>query len=224
MSICNNKNQINSIKTFKTILSILLAAIIAIGITGCMKSITRVDETDYLSDKYDDTFFVDETISPGIDARYYEYHCHSSMYPDKKFVVYKEDGKYKDNYYGILVGQQYQASLNNILAKYFDGFKVYFRFINNFFDDEFTQVSELNKYINKNPQNFFIDIFVYSCDETAKDVDVESLNKELKNKFVNFFISLSYVDKETLETMDENTYLSVDCDNYYTNTVKSELY
>ena len=224
MSICNNRNQINSIKTFKTILSIFLAAIIAIGITGCMKSITRVDVTDYLSDKYDDTFFVDETISPGIDARYYEYHCHSSMCPDKKFVVYKEDGKYKDNYYGILVGQQYQASLNNILAKYFDGFKVYFRFINNFFDDEFTQVSELNKYINKNPQNFFIDIFVYSCDETAKDVDVGSLNKELKNKFVNFFISLSYVDKETLETMDENTYLSVDCNNYYTNTVKSELY
>ena len=207
-------------KIFKTILSIFLVVIIATGGCGCMKSITHVDVTNYLSDKYDDTFFADETISPGIDVRYYEYHCHSSRYPDKKFIVYKEDGKYKDNYYGILVGQQYQDSLNNILAKYFDSFKVYFRFINNFFDDEFTQVSELNKYINENPQEFFIDIFVYSCDETAKDVDVESLNKELKNKFVNFCISLSYVDKETLETMEENAYLSVDCDNYYTNTVK----
>lgn len=219
-----NKNQINSIKIFKTILPILLTVIITIGATGCMKNLSSISVTDYLGDKYDDTFYIDETISPGIDVRYYEYHCHSSKYPDEKFVVYKENGKYKDNYYGILVSQQYQDSLNNILAKYFDNFKVYFRFINNFFDDEFTQVSELNKYINENPQNFFIDVFVYSCDEAAKNVDVESLNKELKNKFVNFYISLNYVDKEALKVMNENTYLSASCDNYYTNTVKSELY
>lgn len=207
-------------KIFKTILTIFLVVIISIGGCGCMKSITHVDVTNYLSDKYDDTFFVDETISPGIDVRYYEYHCHSSKYPDKKFVVYKEDGKYKDNYYGILVGQQYQDSLNNILAKYFNDFKVYFRFLSNFFDNEFTQVSELNKYINESPQEFFIDIFVYSCDETAKDVDIESLNTELKNEFVNFYISLNCVSDDILETMEENTYLSVEYDNYYTNTVK----
>lgn len=210
-------------KTFKTILSVLLVVIIAIGGCGCVKNLSSISVTDYLGNKYDDTFFVGETISPGIDVRYYKYHCHSSKYPDEKFVVYKENGKYKDNYYRILISQQYQDSLNNILAKYFDNFKVYFRFINNFFDDEFTQVSELNKYINENPQNFFIDISVYSCDEATKNVDVESLNKELKNKFVNFYISLNYIDKETLKVMNENTYLSVNCDNYYTNTVKSEL-
>ena len=181
---------------------------------------TQKEVINYLVDKYNDTFYVDETVAPGIDVKYYEYHCHSSKYPDKRFVVYKENGNYKDNYYGVLISQQYQDSLNNILTKYFNDFRVYFRFINNFFDDEFTQVSERNEYINRSPEDFFIDIFVYSCDETAKDIDIASLNKELKNEFANFCISLSWVDKDALETMEENTYLSVECDNYYTNTVK----
>lgn len=178
------------------------------------------DVTNYLETKYGDTFYVDETISPGIDVRYYEYHCHSSQHPDRRFVVYKEDGKYQDNYFGILIRQQYIDLLNSILSNYFDDFKVYIRFPANFFGDDVVEVSEWSRYLREYSQQFFVDIFIYTDDENAKKINIDSLTNELKNEFINYYISLNLVDEETLKTVEEDTYLSVERDNYYTNTVK----
>ena len=206
-------------KKLKAVLSIFLVIIIALGGSGCMEEkIIHSDVTNYLETKYNDTFYVDETISPGIDVKYY--HCHSSQHSDKQFVVYKENGKYKDNYFGILIHQQYLNILNSILSNYFDDFKVYFRFINNFFDDDIVEINELSKYLRECPEQFFVDIFIYTSEENAEEINIDSLTNELKDEFVNYYISLNLVDEETLKIIEEDTYLSVECDNYYTNVVK----
>lgn len=178
------------------------------------------DVVDYLEAKYNDTFYVDETISPGIDVRYYEYYCHSSQYPDRKFVVYKKDGEYRDNYFSVLIYQQYVDVLNSVLTDYFDDFKVYIRFLSDFFDNDFVEVNKWSEYLKENSQQFFVDIFIYTDDENAKEIKINSLTNKLKNEFINYYISLNLVDEETLKTVKEDTYLSVDRDNYYTNTIK----
>lgn len=197
-------------KIFKTILTIFLVVIIAIGGCGCMKSITHIDVTNYLSDKYDDTFFIDETISPGIDVKYYEYHCHSSKYPDKRFVVYKENGKYKDNYYGILIGPIYEQIISNELDKYYTDYKLYYNFKSNYFDGYFTDVNLLDEYLKNNPSQFNVNISVFlnNSNELNKE-NFENIRDLLETKLINFNISIALCNENDYLNLTEMNYSSV---------------
>lgn len=198
-------------KKTKAFLSLVLVIIIAIGGSGCMNNLnTQKEVINYLADKYNDTFYVDETVTPGIDVKYYEYHCHSSKYPDKRFVVYKENGIYKDNYYGVLISPVYEQIISNELNKYYTDYRLFYNFKSNYFDRSFTNVTLLDEYLKSNPSQFNVNISVFLNDsnELNKE-DFESIRDLLETKLVNFNISIALCSENDYLSLTEINYDSI---------------
>lgn len=178
---------------------------------------------NYLSNKYpnESSFTIDEQVGYGVDVNYTEYYCHSAN--NQRFVVYEnEDGSFQDNYYGVLIYDDYKNRLDNILSDYFDNYKVYIRFTSNFFDDDVIDVDKFDDYLENDPQQFFADYFIFT-DDAVDNLDIDKLTDDLKNEFKNYFISINIVDTYTLnsdELLNEDTYLSVEKVKFYSETIK----
>lgn len=234
------KNKTNNSKIFKVIITVILVCSLILS-AGCMStrygdyfnnnstvfSKSSENVLNYLSNKYpnESSFTIDEQVGYGVDVNYTEYYCHSAN--NQRFVVYEnEDGSFQDNYYGVLIYDDYKNRLDNILSDYFDNYKVYIRFTSNFFDDDIIDVDKFDDYLENDPQQFFADYFIFvSEDDKEKliSLDTSKLNRELRGEFVNYFISINIVDDNVFNSdtlLNENTYLSVEKTKVYSETIK----
>lgn len=226
--------KIYKIMKITTALFLVCFLSLSVGCVNTNNNIFNHNYTDnsvinYLNSKYpnEGEFEVYEKIGPGLDADYTEYHCYSNKSSDKNFVVYKNsDGSYQDNYYSVLIYDDYKNKLDSVLSKYFDDYKVYIRFTSNFFDDDVVDADKFDYYLHNDPQQFFADYFIFvSEDDTEKlvSLDTSKLNRELQGEFVNYFISINIVDDNVFNSdtlLNENTYLSVEKTKVYSETIK----
>ena len=124
----------------------------------------RKDEAlSYLQEKYGETFTLSSSTSISLDQLYAELFFVSESHPDVPLKVMDDMHGFRDNYYGILIRDQYQTILDRVVG---EGDRIFFRLRSAAFPDEFRDPAAFPELLAQNPACFMSNLFWFVSDPT----------------------------------------------------------
>ncbi len=197
----------NFTKKFLLISSLIL---ICIGVSGCMKNIGKRLEEEalaYLEEKYDETFHLVSMNERGVDIPYDQLFFYSESHENEIFKVYKGDDSFTDNYYGVLIADDYQAILEDSISTYIPDFKVYFVFPVWSFNNEFTQDTDLYAAMSQNKEQFYATVNLFSHKETKlSESQFQALCQALSDRGLTLSLYYDEIPAEDYATLNKDNY------------------
>lgn len=131
----------------------------------------------YLQKKYNQDFQIISLIDKSIDVPYEEIHLCPATNPEDMVTVYHsqelndENFYFSDNYYRIIVRDEFEKKIHSIIDSRFDRCKIFFGFTASFFPDELDASFSLDDALEKYSDALFVNIFVFIPEENAHAVD-----------------------------------------------------
>lgn len=128
----------------------------------------------YLLEKYGKEFEIEDMTPVTLDNTYDEVLCRELEEPREQFHVFREpedDGfSFVDNYYGVVVKDEYAQLLGGLIVNGFESFNMEYRFLADYFDDKYTQDYPLCEAVKETPEQFLSDVAVLTAldSESAK--------------------------------------------------------
>ena len=127
----------------------------------------RKDEAlSYLQKKYGETFTLRASTSISLDQLYAEMFFVSESHPNVPLKVMDDMHGFMDNYYGILIRDQYQAILDRAVG---EGNRIFFRLRSASFPYEFRDPAAFPELLVQNPACFTSNLFWFVSDPTQVD-------------------------------------------------------
>lgn len=169
---------------------------------------------DYLEKKYNQRFKVVDSIPAGMDVPYDEISLQTDLYLGKTVKVYcRENGgnvSFQDNYFGILKEAEYAQLLRQTVGQVFSNHKVYFVFMSDFFEDAYTDTTELRTVMAEDKSELRANIRVFVLQKDISQQSFEEKSKELfvKLKEGNFYgmVSVYLVEENAFSGLEEENY------------------
>lgn len=192
----------------KKLLLISLFAVIVTGGCGTMDARENINKTiEHMSEKYGEEFKPNSMIGEGPDQPYSETFLVSESHPGNTITVYNQDGKYKDNYYGILIKDEYVLKYVETFSKYVSETRIYVRMIHDYFPENFDKSLGFEEALLKYPEFFNANVFVFIKDNEAFSDEIgEKIVAELVSSNLSGIISVHSVPTSDYEELSEDTY------------------
>lgn len=164
----------------------------------------------HLEKKYNEPFVIDESFSGGMDVKYDEFHCYPASNPDNRFAVYiHTDGDISDDYFGILAKPKYEELVRSKLDNYFNEYKVYIKFNERAFDDQFVDINQLSLYMQQEPRLLRTTLVVVTNNEDINENQFEDLCTDLKRVIGDFSIDIIICEENDYIKIDKSNYTSI---------------
>lgn len=159
----------------------------------------------HLSDKYGESFEIEDLETTNTHRTKQEYRCHSLSRPDISFIAGKDKNNYYDGYFGVLAKEKCEEIANEVISKNSGEYKVFCRIENQSFDDQYNDISQLFTYL-KEDNSFNIHFYIFTVDETKCDID--TIMDELNTVIPQYTIHLNLIIEDQLDKITENNFLS----------------
>ena len=174
----------------------LLIIVLMMGVSGCMfGSETKLEQTkseilNHMKEKYGVDFLPISLATRGIDVSYDEFRCYvegTNKETDFITVCRKGTGKdvyYEDNYFGLLVREEYESRIAKVCKMEFENISVFSKFRKMYFNDDLGVDSSLDDaFAIGERMSTFTEIFIEVRDLT--DAQIESKCKSVINSIEN---------------------------------------
>ena len=206
----------------KTIFCVVFILAMIFVFVGCSNHSNPKDAEDYLKNKYGENFYLYSSVSSSFDQPYDQIFLYSDSHPNDIVTVYYQNGKYTDNYYGILVYDKFFNVLDDTLRKNLKQYKFYYQFNNSNYNG-LSNPENFEEDFSKNASYFEPKIFVYVKKiDTITENEFHKIASEFKNMGINGFISiyeLSSDDYNSINSSNVESFLNNHYDinsTYYT--------
>lgn len=194
---------------------IIISILTLMGMSGCMRG-NRANLNEqakaYLEEKYNESFTIKASIDKSIDVQYEELFFISETHPDDIVTVYheKDDSGYyfQDNYYGILVRNEYEQKLKNIIGKHLENYKVYFNFTASYFPDDLNASSSLSDAMQNYENSFYANVYLFISDKSidGQSADYSEIPNELEAQKMYCYFAVYEVTEEKYSSFTEDNY------------------
>ncbi len=202
----------------KIIAVILMLTAVLLGTSGCFGGTNRKKEKvlSHLESKYGESFEIVSFYGENIDMPYDEIICQNKN--GELFSVSIENDGLKqiihDDYYGIVIADEYREYVEEILDHYISDYKYFFNFTCGHFEDEFDASTQLSEALDVNATGMFTNNIVFVNQNTAKQLDealFDALCNELRENSLEIYLAIYEKDDSEYaiidETQDVNQYI-----------------
>ncbi len=199
-------------------LAIIMIAATAALLGGCSRMYAKMQLSEvkaYLEEKYNEEFYAYSSIGPSIDQYFSEWYFYSESHPDEMLKVVGSDDLLRDDYYGILIKEDFQSILDEAVSDFDGSAKVFFRFRTNTFAEKMTDPADLPQYLESDKEYFLANIFVFT-DSSSEITEAmcEQLQNELCAKNITGTLIVHKIGKADLATLDDGNYRDYLSENY----------
>lgn len=206
--------------------AIIMIAVTAAMLGGCSRMYAKIELSEvkaYLEGKYNEEFYAYSSIGPSIDQQFSEWYFYSESHPDEMMKVVGDNNTLRDNYYGILIKEDFQSILDEAVSDFDGSAKVFFRFRTNTFAGEMTDPANLPKYLESDKEYFLANIFVFT-DSSSEITEAmcEQLQNELCAKNITGTLIVHKIGKADLATLDDDNFQDYLSENYELRAFYSE--
>ncbi len=191
----------------KKIVLNLTCFIILVGfITSCSNNIPQKAKK-YLENKYGESFILNSSIGSSTDQSNYEIFFYSESHPNNIVKVYYENKEFKDNYYGILINDEYKLMLDSILNKHFNQIKYYFNFTANYFDSSLVNKNQFQDAISHFKESFYSNTLIFiNDDNNLTEYEFNNILNELQNKGLTGYIAIYRLSTSEYDSITDSNY------------------
>lgn len=202
-------------KIIKSVVGVLLILSIIFSFSACSSfEDSKKAILEQLSSKYNEEFEIDRLNSTSAHSGKENYSCHSLSHPDNEFLVNKEGKKIEDGYFGVLASEKCNELVDEIVKSNAEGYKVFCSIENDYFDNEYTNLDDLENYIkDANDNEFNINIYLFVLDESKCDTD--EIVSKLSDKFGEATLFENAIIQDQYDLLNKTNYKT-----YYNKTQK----
>ena len=165
--------------------------------------------SDYMEEKYGEGFTVFDSIEGDIDINHEEFYCNSDSMPGKTITVFRNsDGSFSDNYYGMIVKDEFSDIVTLIIDSEQKECKVFCRFTADFFDNRYTKQVALKDALAEQPYQFHAIICVFSSDNKIDDERIQNILEKLRKSYIFSTLRCYSIGKEDYAILTADNFKS----------------